>query len=313
VGRDGKNGICGRCWRLAAPLMPFAGVNLRQEDIASFLAACHQASVDPSSLPVLYCLHDDTEASTDASIQAALDAKLWVRIWRCMVNDSRLAPTRIPATDIKGAPSIIQGWNEADDSSAYPNLPGWVDGWWQWTYSLNRGLEIIYGAPNVDGFLLENTALEASLDLVGRHIGSTFTPPAATIQGKPAWVTEIDIDPTRFTWGDQASMTAAYAELIGCMERCLQAGVPAFAWGMLPYFPDACLDPTTIAAIAALNTKYAGATNVATPSETDEQAQRDQEEAQFQHLAEAVYAMLQSRTDDAKTQINALDPAHFTF
>ena len=274
-----------------------AGVNLRQEDIASFLVACQYAGADPRSIPVLYSLHDDTEISTNASIQAALDAHLWVRIWRCMVSNSKLAPTRIPATDIKGAPSIIQGWNEADDNSAYPNLPGWVDGWWQWVYSLNRGMQIIYGAPNVDGFLLENTALEASLDLVGRHIGSTFTPPASMIQGKPVWVTEVDIDPTRFTWGDPVSMAAAYVELVGCMERCLDAGVTAFAWGMLPGIPDACLDPTTIAAIAALNTKYAGVINVATPTtpEQTQDAKIAQEATQNTDLVEALRRIRQGK------------------
>ena len=290
--------------------MAFAGVNLRLEDVSSFRAACAQAGIDPTSVPVLAVMHDDTDQLLHETFDGFTG--LDVRLWRCMANNSQL-PIRPAAQGGLPIDSSIVAWNEADDSSAYPNLPGWVDAWWQQCRSQRPDLTIQYGAPNVDGFLLENTALEASLDLVGRHIGSTFTPPAATIQGKPAWVTEIDIDPTRFTWGDQASMTAAYAELTGCMERCLQAGVPAFAWGMLPYFPDACLDPTTIAAIAALNTKYAGATNVATPSETDEQAQRDQEEAQFQHLAEAVYAMLQGRTDDAKTQVNALDPAHFAF
>ena len=304
--------------------MPFAGVNLRQEDIASFLAACQQAGVDPGSLPALYCLHDDTEDSTNASIKAALDARLWVRIWRCMVNNSRLAPTRIPAVDLKGNPSVIQGWNEADDSSGYPNLPGWVDGWQQWAYSLNRGLQIIYGAPNVDGFLTENTALEASLDLVGRHIGSTFSPPPASVQGKPVWVTEIDIDPTRFMWGDKASMAAAYVELVGCIERCLQGGVSAFAWGMLPYFPDACVDPTTIAAIAALNTKYAGEPNVA----VDPAIQQVLDQNGL--IADALYDLTKA-TDiiassaspaaagmgtliqDAKTKVNALNPAKFTF
>lgn len=265
----------------------FGGVNLRTDDIDPFLDACAKAGVYPGTVPVLLTAHDDTETSTNESIQQALDAKLLVVIWRAGVNNSRLLPTRVPATDKYGRPSVLQLWNEADDDSAYPNLPGWVDGIWQWVRQLNRGLLIQYGAPNVNGFLIENRPLEAALDSVGRHVGSTWdvmpSPPPApdpdpdygfdrqpfwhlpppTVEGKPSMVSEIDVDPNRYPitsydypWSDPTTMRAAYGEVLGCIKRCLAQNIPALAWGVLPDIPDCAYDPDLLQNIDQLNARW---------------------------------------------------------
>jgi hypothetical protein len=296
--------------------MPVCGVNLRQEDVASFKAACGQAGVDPGSIPVLAILHDDTPTLMSISLSAFVG--LTVAVYRCMTPNSQL-PLIAPTDGGLPAGAHIIGWNEADESQS------WWDQWWQDVRAKRADLIIHYGAPNVDGQWPLNLPLLAQLDVQDAHIGSTFSPPARA-NAKPAWVTEIDIDPNRFSvtggpypWGSPADMTAAYAELLACMERCLTAGMPAFAWGIQSYAPEAAYDPTTVAAISALNTKYAGETNVAVDPTIQQVL------AQNALIAQALYDMVrtlnggqtQAERDacvqDAKTQINALDPARFTF
>jgi len=221
--------------------MAKAGVNLRQEDIESFIAACNGRGIDHTTIPVLYILHDDTEQTLDSCLQAAENAQLNIAIYRCMTPNSRLAPLRLPV----GAHII--GWNEADQPT------DWWDSWWKWVRTLSNNLVIHYGAPNVNNQWPENAPLEAALDVVDRHIGSTFSPPTPTIEGKPVSVTEVDIDPNRFTWGDPNSMSQAYTELISCMKNCLAAGEDVYAWGILQDQPDAAISLKVLVAIRDMN------------------------------------------------------------
>ena len=241
--------------------MTICGINLRQEDAEQFYNTCQSAGINPHDIPVLFCWHDDTLDMIASCQNTIATFDINVVLNRCMVFNSQLLPPRLPSG------VHIIGWNEADDTSAYPNLPSWVDPWWQGVRNLSNNLKIHYGAPNVDGYLLENQPLEATLDFVDRHIGSTFAPPPATIQGKPTYVTEIDIDPNRFDYTDPASMQAAYTELLGCMENCLKAGIPAFGWGILQDRPDVAYSSYVLQNIISLNNKYA-----LTPEQQAEQA-----------------------------------------
>lgn len=257
------------------PLRILGGLNLRQEDIPGYLAACATASITPGSLPILYTLHDDSEAVAAASLKAAQDAGLWVAIIRFFSPDRRFF-----GTDVVPTSAHLLGWNETDSDPTNQNLPGWVDGWQRAWRAQRPDVTIHYGAPNVNGYWIPNTALEAALDYVDRHIGSVnFTPPAPFIEGRPTCVSEIDMDPslwgvnpldTSYPWADEGTMESAYQTVMQTIAACLDAGIPAFAWGIKTYIADAAYSKFMLQSLTLLNKQYGQPqeTNMATPSST---------------------------------------------
>ena len=235
--------------------MAKCGVNLRQEDISVYINACLQISLDLKILPVLGILHDDTDETLGPCMQEF--APLNVVIYRCMSANSQL-PIRNATNGGIPANTEIIGWNEHDDVQSFWDI------WWQQVRAQRPDLKIHYGAPDVNNLWPRNDPLQAELDFADVHIGSSgFMPQPATIDGKTTVVTEIDIDPNRFTWGDDTSMKAAYDELLVQVEACLKLGLDVYVWGILAQAPDASISPYVIASLAGLNVKYANISIVA--------------------------------------------------
>lgn len=309
-----------------------AGLNLRQEDIPGFVAACQAAGVNPGDIPALVTLHDDDEATARASLQAFINAGIKVTIIRFYSDDRRYF-------DIVPPDGEVIGWNENGNGgpeSLNPDLPGWVDPWQQ-AWKANRpDVTRHYGAPNVNGLWRENTALEAAMDAVDRHIGSAgFPVPPATIQGRPTTVTEIDIDPSRFQqtivtdsypWGTDEQMFPAYNELCQTMQACVAAGVSAFAWGIQPYVPDAAYAPKVLQAIVQINAQSQGEKPMASPSPDTLQQQNGLNAQATYKLANALVAVAEQIGDPGKSallgalfdgaestfgQLNAVNPSAF--
>lgn len=247
--------------------MTSAGVNLRVEDVGEFTAACAKAGVDPTAIPALAILHDDDPNLLAESFREF--AGLNVAAYRCMSPNSQLV-LRAPADGGVPDGANLIGWNEADGTDLTEPMPGWIDPWWQEVRSKRPDIVLHYGAPNVNNQWPLNVPLLNALDVEDAHIGSTFGVPAPH-SDKPVWVTEIDIDPSRFDFGDPVQMQQAYTELLACMVRCQTAGIPVFAWGIMADRPDVAYDPPTLKQIAALNGASQppqGETPVATPTES---------------------------------------------
>lgn len=219
----------------------FAGVNLRVEDLNNFNDTCSKAGISPSTLPVLAIIHDDDPHMMAESLY--LFSGYNVVVWRCMSPNSQL-PLRAPADGGLPHGAHIIGWNEHDGTDPDSPMPGWIDPWWQEVRAKRPDLVIHYGAPNVDNQWPENQPLEASLDIVDRHIGATFQPPSNTIQGRPVWVTEIDVDPNH---------PESMDEVVACAQRSVSAGIPAFIWGMDNDIPDAVYNPDILKGLVQIN------------------------------------------------------------
>ena len=271
-----------------------------------------QTGLIPAGLGVLAVIHDDIDPGDKFFGTKPFDAAGIKR-----VHNRLMSPRSGYFSGLEQGAHMVCG-NEIDN-----DWSTWIIPYYQQVRAQRPDLKLHHPAPNTEGQYPYDPAIAAVCDVIDQHVGIgydgsgnvVFFPwPTPVMFGKPVWITEVEVD---------QNYPELMSQIPACMEHFADAGYQMVcAWGWNGSTPDVLFHPDVLAAIQALSQPQGG-----TPVAIDPSIQQVLDQNAL--IADALYDLTKvldaivatdpadgparSPIQDAKTKVNALNPAKFTF